>query len=212
MEPASAISTLVSAADAAKAIKQLLAHSNELAKDDAQYYATYLAVAGKAVEGLEGEYLSILRQAADCDLQSEEDASALRKRITDYIHGEILRPRLKEAIDRLRRGREALLEHAERLLLWPKVKEKRVAAIEIFDQQLNELEGYLGSLGDYEGPSAAALDDLKTIQMELSRKPLNADSFEQLINDLLMNLNKSVLISTTGDCGRVIEALRIAFR
>ena len=212
MEPVTAISTLVSAADAAKAIEKLLANSDELAKDDAQYYSTYLAVAGKAVEGLEGEYLGILKQAADCNLKSEKDVSALRKRIIDYIHGEVLRPRLKEAIDRLREGRGALLEHAERLLVWRKVKEKRAAAIEKYDQQLNELDGYLGSLGDYKGPSAAALDDIRTIQAELSRQPLDPDSFQQIISDFLMNLNKSVLVDTTGDCGRVIEALRIAFR
>jgi hypothetical protein len=38
------------------------------------------------------------------------------------------------------------------------------------------------------------------------------EEFENVIDDLLMNLDKSRLLSITGDCGRVIEVLRLAFR
>jgi hypothetical protein len=212
MEPVSFLSSIVSAAEAAEAIRKLLGNADDLAKDDARYYAMYLAVAAKAVEGLEGEYLGILKQAAGCDLENATEVKALQDRIRDYIHGEVLRPSLNGAIERLREGGDALQDHAERLLIWSKVKKKRATALEKFDQLLNDLEGYLGSLGNYQGPSAVALDEIRRIQAELAREPLDADAFAEMVDDLLMNLDKSTLISTTGNCGRVIEMLRIAFR
>ena len=212
MEPVSFLSSIVSASEAAEAIRKLLTNADKLAKDDAQYYSMYLAVAAKAVEGLEGEYLGILKQAAGCNPLNAQEAENLKTRINDYIHGEVLRKSLNESIDRLREGRGALQEHAERLLIWPEAKKKRTAALEKFDQLLNDLEGYLGSLGNYKGPSAVALDDIRRIQAELAKEPINSEVFLKMIDDLLMNLDKSTLFATTGDCGRVIEALRIAFR
>jgi hypothetical protein len=212
MDPAYLFGTVVSAVEAAKAIQELLMHADQLAKDDAQYYATYLAVASKAIEGIEGEYLGILMQAAEANLDNAKELKKLQKRITNYIHGEVLRPRLRDSINRLREGRAALKEHSDSRLIWPKVKVKRAAALAKFDELLNVLDGYLGSLGDYAGPSATALEDLRSIQSDLSKEPLDTEAFAEKIDDLLMNLDKSNLISTTADCGRIIETLRIAFR
>jgi hypothetical protein len=212
MDPVSAFGVVVSAVEAIKAINELLKNEDHLAKDDAQYYATYLAVASKAIEGIEGEYLGILIQATECNLDNAEELKDLQNRITNYIHGEVLRPKLKHSIERLREGREALEEHSERRLIWRRVKVKRAVALAKFDELLNELDGYLGSLGDYKGPSAVALADIMSIQADLAKRPLDSEAFADKIGDLLMNLDKSNLISTTASCGRVIETLRIAFR
>jgi hypothetical protein len=214
MEPISVLTAVGPIVKAAEAIDKLLTDAEQLAKDDAQYYATYLAVAGQAIKGLEDEYLGILKQAAQSNLNNAQDQKDLRDRINDYIHGEVLRPKIKEAIDRLREGREALQQHAERLLIWPKAKERRTVALAKFDELLNQLDGYLGSLGNYTGPSgpSAALDDIKRIQAGLSADPLDPNAFADMIDGFLMNLDKSKLISATGDSARVIEALRIAFR
>ena len=212
MEPISVLSAVGPIVKAAEAIAKLLSNRDQLAKDDVQYYATYIAVAGEAIKGLEAEYLGILRQAAQCNVKKPTERKELRDRIKDYVNGEVLRPALRDAIDRLRVGREAIQEHAGKLLIWPKAKEKRTAAVAKFDALLDELEGYLGSLGDYFGPSAVALDEIMKIDAELSAGRVDRDKFDNMIGDLLMNLNKSKLISITGQCGRVIETLRIAFR
>ncbi len=214
MDPATVFSTIVNSATAIKEIEKIYSSSikNELAMDDSRYYSSYLMIAGKAVEGLEGEYLEILKQALSCNLDDQKEISDLQNRISDYVNGEVLRPKLREAIDRLEKGRDALSEHAERLLIWPSVKEKRIEAIEKYDDLIGQLNGYLGALGDYAGPSAAALGDIKGIQKVLDRNPIDKNKLKDMINELLMSLDKSVLITTTGNCGRVIETLRLAFR
>jgi hypothetical protein len=212
MDPISTLSTFSSLLKSAESIDKLFENGKQLAKDDAKYYSTYIEAASEAIRGLEGEYLGILIQAAKCNLSDQKERKALEDRIKDYINGEVLRPRLKEAIERLRAGRLALQQHAEQLLIWPTVKEKRTASLKKFDDLLNDLDGYLGSLGGYVGPSAAALDDIKKIQADLSAAPLDPKTFADVIGELLMNLDKSKLISDAGNCGRVIESLRIAFR
>jgi hypothetical protein len=209
MEPSSALSTIGPILKAAKTIEELLSAEEQLTEDDAKYYNTYLDVAKNAIKGLEAEYFEILIDAAQCLISDEKQLESLTNRVNAYIHGEVLRPKLREALERLRKGQEALEQHAERLLVWPKVKKNRAAALEQYDRLLNQLEGYLGTLGGYEGPSAAALDDIKRIKSAFSG---SQDEFSNLIDDLLMNLDKSSMLRISGECGRVIETLRIAFR
>lgn len=209
MEPASALATIGPIIKAAKTIDELLDNADRLAEDDAKYYITYIDVAKTAIIGIEGGYIDILKEAAKCRIKNDKESERLRSLINAYIDGEVLRPKLKEAIDRLRQGREALKNHAVRLLVWPKVKKNRLAALEEYDQLLNKLTGYFGALGGYRGPSAVALDDIKKIQSALSG---TQNEFSSLINELRLNLDKGSLLSISGECGRVIETLRIAFR
>jgi hypothetical protein len=212
MDPASALATVNPLLQAAESIRGLLAGAEVLAPDDARYYATYLEVATRAIQGLEGEYNEILRAAAYCQPGDPQQRERLLRRVDDYLHGEVLRPKLKEAIERLRQGRQALQQHADRLLIWlfrPGVRRGRVDALALFDRLLDRLEGYYGSLGGYAGPSAHALDDIRRIRERIAGPD---EGFADVINDLLMNLDKSTLLTTTGEFGRAIEALRIAFR
>ncbi len=121
----------------------------------------------------------------------------------------MLRPTLGHAIERLRSGTEGLEQHAERLLIWPSAKKSRTAALEQYKRLLDELESYLGKLGDYKGVSAVGLADLEKVKAEIKH---STGAFDDTINDLLVNLDKSELMSLSGGCARVIEALRIAFR
>jgi hypothetical protein len=217
MEP---ISTVVGPIlKAAAAIDKLYVKLNDLAlelkhlaQEDVRYYTTYIEVAAEAIKGIQNEYLEILKQAAQCKIEKEEERDRLRARIIEYIHGEVLRPKLKNAIERLREGRKALEEHAERRLIFPGTKAKRANALVHFDFLLSELEGKLGRLGDYTGPSADALHDIEAIKYDLEKKPFDQVSFDDRIESLLLHLDKSTLVSIAADCGRVIEALRIAFR
>jgi hypothetical protein len=210
MEP---ISTVVGPIlKAAEAIDKLYVKLNDLAQEDVRYYTTYIEVAAEAIKGIQNEYLEILKQAAQCKIEKEEERDRLKARIIDYIHGEVLRPKLKNAIERLRAGRKALEEHAERLLIFPGTKAKRANALDHFDSLLSELEGKLGRLGDYTGPSADALQDIEAIKYDLEKKPFDQVSFDNRVESLLLHLDKSTLVSIAADCGRVIEALRIAFR
>ena len=209
MEPTSILTGVSATMKAYESITKLLTDADKLAPDDARYYATYLEVARQAIKGIEEEYVEILIEAAHCQLNVAEQKEHLLVRIDKYIHGEVLRPKLREAIDHLRAGREALQQHAERLLIWPNVKRNRMAALEQFDRLLNQLEGYLGTLGGYTGPSAVALDDIKRIETATSGP---SEAFVDLVEELLMNLDKSRLLSVVSDCSRVIEVLRITFR
>jgi len=209
MEPVSASSIVFKAAGA---IQGLVDRATKIAAGDAEYYGAWLGVAGQAVKGIEEEYLGILRQAAAVDLEDRADRRALLARIRDYVDGEVLRPRLDEAIRRLAEGRAALAEHADRLLILGRTAEKRQRALAHFDYLLSMLSGYLGSLGKYDGPSAAGLKDVLRMRELLGMEPFDLDGFEAFVEGLLEGFDKSALISATGECGRVIEALRIAFR
>jgi hypothetical protein len=193
-------------------IDALLVEQHKLAAGDAAYYSTYLAVAGEAVKGIEGEALGIIRQAAATDATDPKARELLLGRIEQYINGETLRPKLDEAIRRLREGRQALEEHAERLLLSGKTAARRAAALAKYDELLNRLAGYLGSLGNYRGPSAAALKEIQEVQSRLAAAPFDARGFDETIDRLLLDFDKNALIAATGECGRVVEALRVAFR
>jgi len=209
MEPSSALATIGSIVKAAKTIDELLDGADRLAQDDAKYYITYIDVAKTAVIGIEHGYIDILKEAAKCKIKSVKEKERLRDLIIAYIDDEVLRPKLREAIDRLGKGREALQQHAEVLLVWPKTKKNRKAALEEYRQLINQLIGYLGELGDYKGPSAAALNDIKKIETAMSG---TQEEFSDMIHELRMNLDKGSLMSISGECGRVIETLRIAFR
>lgn len=200
--------------DAKEIIEKLLKEGEELTKSDAKYYSTYIKVAAAAVRGLLNQYISILLEAKKCDIGNVTQQKLLINRIDDYINGEFFRPRLRESITHLQEGREALQEHAEKFLLIfdPKKKEGREAALAEFDNLTNELTGYLGSLGDYTGQSAEALEDLKKVRSDLSSHSLSQSAFVKRIEKLLATLDKSKLMSITDNSAKVIEKLRTSFR
>ena len=192
-------------------IEKTLESADQLASTDAQYYSAYFQAADQAVKGLEHEYIDILLEAARCEPTDSQQRERLLTRIDHYIHREVLRPILKASIEHLREGRQALQKHAERLLIRPAVKTNRTAALAQFDHLLNELDTYLGQLGGWKGPSAIALADIEQIKKDIEDR-ISGAKFKKKIDNLLMNRDKSILLSTTGNCARVIEALRTAFR
>jgi hypothetical protein len=192
-----------------EAIKALQADADKLAPEDARYYTIYLEVARQTIKGLEDEYINILVDAAHCAPQDPSAKERLSTRIDQYIKGEVLRPELINAIEHLRRGRIALQDHAERLLIWPCVRRNRNEALAQFDCLVNELQRYLGHLGERTGDSAVGLKDLRRLQQAI---PGPQEDFTELVSDLLMHLNKGELMTNTGESARTIEALRIAFR
>jgi hypothetical protein len=192
MEPISAVSTLSAISKAAEAIEKILEEGSRLAKEDAEYYATHLEAALLAMRGLETGYIEILIQANQIDLDDSEQQKDLRLAITNYLYGEVLRPKLMDAIDRLEIGREALRRHASGLPFLPKVKDRNTALAK-FDELMNKLRNYLIELGTSRGGSAppVVLESLTRLEAALSGSP---EAFKQLTSDLLMNLDKDNLL------------------
>jgi hypothetical protein len=204
---AEAAEKLLSAADK---LSEKAEKAKKVPQEDAKYYAAYLEVAGIVIQSLENEYLEILKQADRTNLKDRQQKELLRTRINDYLHGEVLRPKLTTAIEHLEAGRNAFKQHAKGFPLWPKVKDRK-AALKKYAVLIDKIRSYLESLGGLTGASAPpkALAELKRIEAALSGAP---KAFEPMINDLLMNLDKSTLLTIGSNCGRVIEVLRLAFR
>jgi len=210
MVPATGI-TVKPILDVVAAVDAKLSEADALAADDAKRYGALIEAASHVVTALEQEYIDILREAALTRLTDAEEARRLAARIDSYIHGEVLRPRLRRALSGLQAGRVALAEHAERLLIWPSARLARSLALAQYDRLLSELAQYLGSLGDYTGPSAVGLEELRALRAALDEAG-KGDAFRAHVDVLLMGLDKSVLLNTVARCGRAVEALRVAFR
>jgi hypothetical protein len=210
MEPTSLVTGTSTVLKAAELIKKMVDDAGKLPPEDAKYYGGWINVASEAIKGLEQEYIDILIQAAHCQFNEPQQRKDLLERIANYIHGENLRPYLKKAIDHLDEGKAALKQHADQWFIWPSVKKNREAALVRYDQLLNELQVYLGLLGDYGGESAVGLEDLREVQRLLEDG--SSEAFMQKIDDLLTKLDKTTLMQKVGESARVIETLRIAFR
>jgi hypothetical protein len=210
MEPTSVVTGISAVLKAAESINKILTDAHNWGPDDARYYGTWITVASEAIKGLEQAYIEILIEAEHCQVNDQLRREHLCKRINEYIKGEVLRPRLRDAIDHLSAGRKALQQHADKLLIWPSAKTNRAVALDRYDQLLNALIGYKGKLGDYNGDSAVGLKDLRDVHGLLVSGSLEA--FKEKVSDLLMNLDKAECVMTTGECARTIETLRIAFR
>jgi hypothetical protein len=218
MELTSAATGASALLKAVESIKKIRETADKLPPEDARYYGAWIDVASQAIKGLEEEYIEILVQAAHCQLNDPQQKRHLLERIDNYIHGEVLRPDLRDAITHLHQGREALQQHVDQWLLWliwPGVQKNRAGALIQYDRLLGTLQGYLGSLGDYAGPSAVALEELHNEQgsgIQDLLKGGSPEAFTEKVGDLLTNLEKDRLMNTTKQCALVIETLRIAFR
>jgi hypothetical protein len=210
MEPISIATGASAVLKAIESINKIRADADKLAPDDARYYGTWINVASEAIKGLEQEYIEILVEAARCEPSEPQQKERLLARINTYIHRELLRPQLLAAIVHLREGRQALQQHADQWHTWPSVKSNRANALTQYDQLLNTMQGYLGSLGDYGGASAVGLNDLYIIQSYLLEGFPAA--FMEKVDDMMKNLNKAQFMEITGECARAIETLRVAFR
>jgi hypothetical protein len=182
---------------------------DKLAADDGEYYRRWLDVAMLAIQGLEGEYEQILELARRCDITNAEKRNDWINRSQEYINGEHLRPKLAEALGHLQAGSDILKQHADRLLIWPKIKQTREDALRQYRQHLNDLAGYLGSLGGYTGPSAVGLDEIKLLLQGASG---DRDAFREFATTLQQNRDKSKLLNITQRAAATISSLRAAFR
>src|SRR5712692_6381597 len=81
-----------------------------------------------------------------------------------------------------------------------------------YDLHLQELQGYLGSLGDWNGPSAVALDDLKELEALLGMASSSSKQLQKAAQVLQNSRDKSKLLTTTENAAKTIDALRAAFR
>lgn len=209
MEPASASAVSAIVAKAMAEIDRLIGEAKKLAKEDSEYYRKWLEVATEAIQGLEREYEGILEQAVSSDIANPRKKQQLLDRIRGYVQGERLRLKLKEAIEHLEEGSKVLRLHAERRLQFPKTRQTREQALTQFEQYVGELRKYLGSLGDYKGPSAVALKDIDDLEKKASR---SKNEFHEVAVTLQKNRDKSALFSTTGNAAKTIDVLRSAFR
>jgi len=212
MEPASASALSAVVVKAMEEIDKLITEANKIAADDSEHYRKWLEVALRAIQGLEKEYEGILGQAVKSDIASAKRKKELLERINTYIHGENLRLKLKEAIGHLKQGHNVLSKHAERRFQLSKTRQSREEALKEYDLHLQELQGYLGSLGDWSGPSAVALDDLKELEALLGMASSSSKQLQKAAQVLQNSRDKSKLLTTTENAAKTIDALRAAFR
>jgi hypothetical protein len=167
---------------------------------------------------LENEYIGILVEASNCSINEEDQRRKLITRIDQFMYGEVLRPKLRDAIDRLNSGRQAFETHAAQWFTWPKTREERREALDNLVRLTDELRGYLGFLGDYaeisgghiSSSSAVGLKDIEKLKGILERK--DGDFLRMIANDLLTDRDKTEFFRIIRDAARVTQMLRIAFR
>jgi hypothetical protein len=210
VEPTSAVATVGALVRVAENLKRLVDDARKLAPEDVAYYGAWINIAKEAILGIEQEYIEILLEGKHCRLDDLEEKRRLARRLDDYITGEHLRPKLREAIDRLTVGRTSLESHAEQWLILPRVRRDRATALSEYDELLNSIRGYLGSLGDYDRNSARDLEDLYRLQDLLEAGDIQG--FKQEVTKLAKNPEKTSCALATSECARVIEKLRLAFR
>jgi len=177
--------------------------------EDSEYYRTWLDVAATAVECLEGEYEGILHQAFCSDIADAKQKTDLEQRINRYLTGEHLRKKLNDAIGYLEDGQRTLKKDAERRLLFPGTRRDRQESLAEYSRHVNDLRGYLGSLGDYTGESAVALKELRELNKALTG---TQEEFHPLVESLQKSRDKSSLFLITRQTAKTISSLRAAFR
>ena len=204
--------------------------ADQLAASDARRYVSYLEVALEAIHGLENDYIDILVEAKHCQVDQPEQSRHLAMRIDQHLYREALRPLLVGAVGRLEFGRQALADHADRVFVWPSVKQGRADALAAYDKLLKRLRSYIDQLGQwYAGASHQYLMDplregkpmrmggtgLNVVWLHSILDCLNRQDQEKLsevVAGLLGDLESDRHLSLTRDIGRVIEAMLITFR
>ena len=143
-------------------IDRKLTHADSLAADDAGRYHDLISAATEAMSALQREYIDILREAAEAPLGTTEARERPRSRIQAYLTGEELRPRLVAVLARLHKGRSALAEHADRLLIWPSARAAREIAVLQYERLVADLHRYVERLnhGKLKGASGVGVHDL----------------------------------------------------
>jgi hypothetical protein len=216
-DPGSILEAAGALAEAVKKIDELVTYLHENYGDgrrtkDANYYSNWLDIAKAALVGIEEEYVGILIEAASCELNEPAQCKHLRDRINTYLYQDTLRGRLVEAIAHLRGAREDFLKgHLSDLLIFSRTTiERRRTALQEYDQHLSDLESYREDLGGNRTPAFAVskLDEITAILND----SIATSELAGKANTLLMEADKSTLLAMTARCGRLVEALRLAFR
>ena len=174
--------------------------------------------------------VDILVEAMHCDVDQPEQSDHLAIRIKQYLYRETLRPHLVDAVERLERGRQALGEHADRVFLWPSVREGRADALAAYDTLLARLRSYIDQLGGWYG--GARNSNVMQAMAQGTPLPMSGSGFnvEQLhvilgcvarrdqeelngrVGNLLGTLTADRHLAITGEIARVIEGMLITFR
>ena len=215
---------------AAELAKSKLDAADQLAASDAKRYVSYLESAREAIRGLENEYVDILVEAMHCQVDRPEQKDHLAIRIEQHLYREILRPHLTDAVGRLERGRQALEEHADRVFLWPSVRQGRADALAAYDKLLARLQWYINQLGGwYSGATNQYVMDAVTKgqPLPMGGSGVNVEGLHQILG-CLARRDQEGLASTVGamlggqtadrhltitrEIAHVIESMLVTFR
>jgi hypothetical protein len=130
----------------------------------------------------------------------------------------------------LEKGRQALEEHADRVFLWPSVKQGRADALAAYDKLLSRLRSYIDQLGSWYGSarnqnvvealshgrplpmggSGVNVEALHRILASLARR--DQEQLNRDVGNLLGTLTSDRHLTLTRDIARVVESMLITFR
>jgi hypothetical protein len=140
-------------------VKRYLDEAADKNKKQTERCVGYLRAAQLVIDGLHKEFEAIVAQAELCDLHDEVQVDQLRNRVYDYLHTNVLRPDLWTALDGMRECRTLLQQRVDSVLNLPWTIDEKQGVVAEFVGTIEELEGYLASLG-YEYPSGVGLEML----------------------------------------------------
>jgi hypothetical protein len=174
----------------------------------------YLHAVQAAIIGLESEYDEILTQAELCDLNHPKQVHKLRTRITDYLTVHKLHTTfgiamqgLADCETELRKGTESKFQ-----FLW---KEKREAALAMFNYLLERLTEYLQILGDPHGMTGVGMQWLRPIKQLLDnldpQQKDNQSKLTSLVTQARADRDKDNLMYLTREAERITNILLLAF-
>src|SRR5262245_48031140 len=149
-------------------IKQFLAEAADKNKKQTERCVGYLRAAQTAVDALHKEFEAIVARAELCDLSNEARLEALRVRLHNYLNLNVIRPELEKALEGMRECRNVLQQRVDSILNLPWTVAEKQAVVAEFVRTIEELEGYVQSLG-HGYPSGVGLAMLVKLHNEVDR-------------------------------------------
>lgn len=125
--------------------EELLRDAKDKRRSEVERCAKFLEISSVVIQGLEQEYDEILVQTENCS-DRPTDIEQLRRRICEYLHVDKLRTKLVDAIEGLSDYQRIFEEHAASLWSWPWRQADKDEAVQQFQENLQQLNGYLNQL------------------------------------------------------------------
>ncbi|QNI30995.1 hypothetical protein H7849_18025 [Alloacidobacterium dinghuense] len=206
-------------------VEQSLREAKDDRRTEVERCASFLEACKGAIVGLEQEYDEIVEQTVN----STDDPTAIRelkKRIDDYLHIDKLRLQLIDATKGLEHYLEIFEQRATTVLQWPWKRPDKEKAVDLFRENLEQLDGYLDKLNRSDLPFRpsgtgvgltamfAILEEIERIDGPAPRRPRRSfptSLVRELGKKYRSERDKEPLIEIVRRIRATIEEMRKAF-